>query len=67
MYLGRTSSAGFHHMSTRITLLQAVKLRPAIEHNKELIGGIALGFCIPVLPALKEIKMTQVVLLDLIF
>lgn len=31
----RTSSAGFHHISTNITLLQAVKLRPTSQTNNE--------------------------------
>lgn len=31
----RTSSAGFHHISTKITLLQAVKLRPTSQANNK--------------------------------
>lgn len=30
-----TSRAGFHHRSTKITLLQAVKLRPTLQTNNE--------------------------------
>jgi hypothetical protein len=63
-FKGRTSRAGFHHRSTRITLLHAVKLSPG-RHVK--IGKYTGRSHLPVLPALKEINMTRVLLLDLIF
>ena len=59
-----TSSAGFHHKSIRITLLHAVKFNPAKMTCQ--LGGLKKYCYLPVLPALKEIKMTLVLRLVLI-
>jgi hypothetical protein len=60
-----TSRAGFHHRSTNITLLHAVKLRPVHTIS---IGNKQLNptNVIPVPPALKEMRITLVDLLSLI-
>ena len=63
--LKQTSRAGFHHMSTRITLLQQVKFRPGAHKFKDL--PVIRGENIPVLPALNEIRMHRVLLLVRIF
>ena len=62
-----SSSAGFHHMSTKITLLHAVKLRPGRGWCKQLCVGGAIRHRemnrLPVLPALNDIKITRIRLL----
>lgn len=57
-----TSRAGFHHKSTRMTLLQAVKFKPkrassTIEHKSDQHHQS------PVLPALNEMRMSLVLVL----
>ena len=42
MKLGFTSSAGFHHISTKMTLLQAVRFRPEYK-VRPIAFGIVEG------------------------
>lgn len=57
--LDRSTYAGFHHRSMRITLLQAVKFSPKRSASCDVRKNEGLSRRdLPVLPALNEIRMT---------